>query len=253
MNTRSLVRRLSWLILLALLAGCQTIPQHRLNQRVLERPELVTAPGKVVLLPVHVEIKEMSASGITEVVPGWTDTARQLIRERVLQRGGEWLKGCRLVPLPELEAEQAQRVREYDDLAKLVWADAVVMTRLGGPAWQHKIRHFDYSLGPGLKDLAERTGADRALLILGEDVHTTAGRKALSLGLAALGVAVPLGHSFLSAALIDLRTGDLLWVDTFTRADDTSFLDAEDVGKALQGLFANYPGIEAYRRYAQGG
>lgn len=243
---------LPFLLVAALLGGCQTLPEQRVNERVLDHPELVTGGGRVLLLPIDVEIKEMSASGLSEVVPAWTDTARGLLRQQPLARGATLLRARELQPLPtDLDPELAHQVEEHNKLAKLVWADAFLMSRLGGPAWAHKARHFDYSLGPGLAPLAEHTGADRALLVLGEDVHTTAGRKALMIGLAALGVAVPLGHTFVSVALVDLHSGDLLWMNTYLRGDDTSLLEAEDVRKVLDTLFAGYPGIEAYRQFAR--
>ncbi len=241
------------LLVAALLAGCQaTLPQHRVHQRVLEQPQLLSRTDRVLLLPIDIEIKEMSTSGLTEVVPAWTETARELLRQELLAQAAPRLGARVLQPMPETsDLQPDEHMEEYMRLAKLVWANAFFMTQLGGPAWRHKAKRFDYSLGPGLKTLAERSGAHRALLVIGEDVHSTAGRKALMVGMAALGVVVPLGHTFLSVSLIDLDSGDLLWMNTFIRGDNTSLLKAEDIRKVLDDLFADYPGIEPYRRFAE--
>ncbi len=239
------------LITTLFLAGCQSTPLTvRVNERVLDNPGLVTGRARTLLLPMDVDIKEMSVSGVSDVVPAWTSQSRRLIRDYLQANCPRLLKGATLVAMPE-QADDDDRVQAHINLAHVVWADAFLMTRLGGPAWEHKIRHFDYGIGPGLEDLAAKTGADRALLIIGEDVHTTAGRKAMAFGLAALGVAVPLGHTFLAAALIDLHSGDILWMNSKVAVDATSLLEAKDVATTLDALFDGYPGIEAYRKLAR--
>ena len=233
-----------------LLAGCQGTPLTvRVNERVLDDPGLITGRARTLLLPMDVEIKEMSVSGVSDVVPAWTRQSQELIRDYLQANCPRLLRGATLVTMPEQSADD-ERVRAHIDLAHLVWADAFLVTRLGGPAWEHKIRHFDYGIGPGLEDLAAKTGADRALLIIGEDVHTTAGRKAMAFGLAALGVTVPLGHTFLAAVLIDLHSGDILWMNSRVAGGATSLREAKDVASILDALFDGYPGIEAYRKLA---
>ena len=63
------------------------------------------------------------------------------------------------------------------------------MTTIGGPAWKHKVDHFDYTLGSGLAFLKERTNADAGLLVIGRHQIATGGRVAASV-LAALFVGV---------------------------------------------------------------
>ncbi len=243
------MRYLRLLLLTAVLAlaGCQTL-SVRLNERVLADPSLVTGQSRTLLLPLDVDIKEMSVSGVSDVVPAWTEQAHELIRDYLLQNAPRLLKGASLTPIPELDTEISDRLQKHIDLAHVVWAEAYRMTHLDGPAWKHKTRHFDYGIGPGLNDIPERIGAKRALLIIGEDIHTTAGRKAMAFGLAVLGVSVPLGHSFIAAALIDLHSGDILWMNSDLDIGINSLLDPKDVGSTLDTLFAGYPGIKAYRK-----
>lgn len=241
------------LVVLALfLSACQTVPEHRLNYRVLRDDGLVAGSGNMVLLPLNVEVKEMSASGLSDVVPEWTDQAKRLIRGYLLQHAAEFIRNQHLIVLPALDEQEQARLEEHAALAKLVWADAYILTKFGGPAWAHKAKRFDYSIGPGLSEIARKTGAEKALIIIAEDVRTTSGRKALWFAMAALGVGLPLGHSVVVANVIDLNTGDLLWMNTWISVGDASLTNPEDVKTAFAELFKLYPGVDEYRKYAVG-
>jgi hypothetical protein len=235
-----------------LLTACQTLPTQRVHQRVLDQPQLVESPGQVVLLPLDIEVREMSASGLSDVVPGWTEQAKRNIRQSLLARAIPLMAGQTLESAPELTDAERQVVDEHVALAKLVWADAMILSRFGGEAWRHKATHFDYGLGDGLAFLAQRTGAGKALIVSGQDVHTTSGRKALAFGLAALGVAVPLGTTSLTAKLIDLRTGEVLWMNSWFSGGAASLLDPKATDAAIEQLFEAYPGLDDYRKLAGG-
>ncbi len=230
------------------LSACQGLPKHRLHQRVVADTAIVESGGVTLLLPPNVEVREMSVSGLTEVVPSWTRDANANVMAQLTQAGFAGLDNQTIIALPELTDEETAVVEEHLDLAKVVWANAHILTTMGGPAWRHKIARFDYSIGPGLAFLADKTGADKALIILGEDMHTTTGRKTMSIALAAFGVYVPLGHTIMVANLVDLQTGDLLWVNTLVDATgNQTYLNPEDVANATHALFLPYPGVATYR------
>lgn len=65
-------------------------------------------------------------------------------------------------------------------------------------AWAHKHHEFDYTVGPGLAFLRDETGADAALIVLGTDFISSAGRKAAFFSRLALGVIMPLGQAFMT-------------------------------------------------------
>ena len=86
----------------------------------------------------------------------------------------------------------------------------------GGAAWQHKASRFDYTLGDGLAFLTARSGADAGLIVIGAQSVASGGRIALSIFSvvtgAFTGLYVPMagGGTFLTAGIVDLRTGDIL-------------------------------------------
>lgn len=247
MNDR-ILRLFSLVCVVATLSACQTLPRHKVHHRVVAAPHTLQAPTtKMVLLPLSIKVKEMSAGGIKDEVGDWSQAAKDHIRA-TLQSGGPVDGPLELMPLDGLSVEQDAVVEEHLALFNVVAGAALGHTMIQpvDAAWLAKAKRFDYTLGPGLAFLQASTGADRALVIFGEDVVSTAGRKATAVVGALLGVAVPLGHSFLLAGIVDLQRGDILWMDYTFSAGDQTFRDRIDVEELLTELFSNYPGIDSY-------
>ena len=78
-------------------------------------------------------------------------------------------------------------------------------------ARSYKKKEFDYTVGPGWRFCANAP-EDAALIVLGSDYFSTGGRKAAFIAGLVLGVVMPLGRSFMTASLINLKTGDVLWM-----------------------------------------
>jgi hypothetical protein len=238
------------LLLLVLLAGCQTIaPKHKVHHTLLTEP---VAGTEVIVLPLDIEVKEMSAAGLQEEVPAWSEQALANFRNQLESKQDTLLPGLKLRFLGAVPAEEQALLEEYVALNYQVMGSALLFTQQGGEAWKHKAKHFDYSMGPGLSFLAERTGADMALVMIGEDLHSSEGRKAAFIVAAAFGAAIPMGHSLAVVGLIDLRTGNLLWMNHFVTGGTTDFRNPEDVAQVLSSLFELYPGIDEYRQFVQG-
>jgi hypothetical protein len=248
---RHMLRLVTSSVALLILAGCQTIPSYKVNHRLVQQGQ--PPAGDVIVLPLDIKVKEFSASGLTEEVPDWTRQAVANFRQQLQHHDPELLPELQLRFMPEQPAEDMARVEEHLALNDRVMGNAFVFSGpTGGEAWKHKAKHFDYSLGPGLAFLAERTGADKALILMGEDVHSSEGRKAAFLVAAAFGVGIPLGHSVAVASLVDLRSGDVLWMHYYISAGNVSFLNEEDTRTVVTELFKPFPGIEDYRRFVKG-
>ncbi len=249
MNDR-ILRLLAIALVVATLAACQTLPRHKVHHRVIAEPHtLQAAPSKVVLLPLSVKVKEMSAGGLKDEVGDWTQIAKDHIRAAL--RSGKPIDGSlELVSLDGLTDEQDDVIEEHLALFNVVAGGALGHTMIQpvDTAWLPKAKRFDYTLGPGLSFLRELTGTDRAMVLFGEDVVSSAGRKAAFVVGALFGVAVPLGHSFLLAGIVDLDSGDILWMDYTASAGDQTFRERADVEALLNELFSNYPGINSYTK-----
>ncbi len=194
---------------------------------------------RVLLLPTDFSVLELSASGIMEPVPDWTKAADASLDDAaraLLGRNANF----ELVTLPELTPEEQAALKEYVALYKLTAFTASQMLSFGGPAWHGKASHFDYTLGNGLDFLAKKSGADAALCIAGAQVKSSGGRVAMFILLAAAGVAIPLGGAQISAGLIDLKSGDVTWMD-FAQGVKGDVRAADGANGTLDDLVGKYP------------
>ncbi len=204
--------------------------QHNLDSR----------PKKVVLLPPQVFVFELSAGGVPTRMADWEALARDNLgtaARRIAETDGLF----ELVPVPPLAADEAEQLEAHIGLYDRVAQSVFVYGRGEQSAWAHKKNEFDYTLGPGLAFLRERTGADAALIVLGSDFISSGGRKAAFIAGLALGLIMPLGQSFITAGIVDLHTGDVQWMsfDSSSRIDTR---DAADVDDLMHALYQTWPG-----------
>jgi hypothetical protein len=111
-------------------------------------------------------------------------------------------------------------------------------------AWHFKAEHFDYTLGDGLGFLKEKYDLDAGLVITGEDVVSSSGRKTTAVLGAMVGIAIPLGHSILMGGLVDFSTGDLLWLNhVVSAAGQDDLRDPASCLELAETLMKEYPGL----------
>ncbi len=244
-------RRLRLFLLLAaigLLAGCAAGPSAKLHYTIKQEPG--SRPlQQVVLMPVDVDVYEMSTGGVKEEVPEWSDVAEENVRSALLVSKDPQGKCCvtREVDSASLTGEERDILEEHLALftsvaASARWADHPVNT-----AWHFKAQHFDYTLGDGLAFLKTNYGIDAGLIILGEDVVSTAGRKATAVVGVMFGVSVPLGHSTLVGGLVDFETGDLLWLNHTVSGGDADLRERGSTLDLARELMVGYPALDAAR------
>lgn len=203
-----------WLCMVCLLVtGCSG-PTHRTNQQYLDENRLLNT-RKILLLPVEATASEYSVMGEQEKLPDWSAKVRYNV---------EWaLKGVdahrvdlEFVTMPELSERGRKIVDEHLALMRRVVHNSEILAAQGA-AWEDKRQNLQFSIGPGLKPLAESTGASVALLIVADDIKPSMSRQAANiLVMLAFGpnASIDLGHAAFSLAAIDLRTGQLLWTNT---------------------------------------
>ena len=76
---------------------------------------------------------------------------------------------------------------------------------------------FDWSMGPGMKAIADKYGADYALFSYYRDYQASAGRVAFAVLAAFACAGVSAGSESGFASLVDLRTGDIVWFNQVTK------------------------------------
>lgn len=235
MNRHTLAR---WALLLAIF-----LPFHAwaagnyTHYTLLEEPRK-PFPKKFVVLPLDVEVLELSAGGVIEKAETYTEQARGNFDKALKAHLGA-SKKFQTVDLPTLAPTERAEIDDFLAVYDVVAYQAFRIVGFGS-AWQHKAMHFDYTMGASLKFLKEKTGADAAIVFIGRDVMSSPGRKAAFIFAAAFGVGIPMGFSYLTVGVIDLETGDLLWTNLKQGLSD--FVDANAAIGMVDDLLTAYPG-----------
>lgn len=197
-------------------------------------------PKKVVLLPPQVFVYELSAGGVPTRMTEWEAAARDNLSASTTRQARE-SSLFELVPAPSLAPPDLDQLDAHIGLYDRVAQSVFVYGRGQHDAWAHKKNEFDYTVGPGLAFLREQTGADAALIVLGSDFISSGGRKAaFAVGLL-LGVGIPLGQAFMTAGLVDLKTGDVLWM-SFDSSASLDSRQADDIDGLVRDFYQTYPG-----------
>ena len=208
--------------------------------------ELPANSGKRILVfRPKVNVGAQSTGGLFEPNAEWTDQARRNIDAAMVKR--QAALGNTVLPAPESYGDQARLVAEYTALFDAV-AQAVVRyqffkgNRLPTKKRDNKEGVFDWSLGEGVSELPGAKDADYALFISNMDAFGSTGRKLFqAAALLIPGVGVKSGEHRGSAGLVDLRTGDLLWLNS----DDAmggDVRDPEGAEKRVKQLLEDFPG-----------
>jgi hypothetical protein len=198
----------------AALAGCAAPVQR-------QAPELRREAGKIpriVLMPLDVELAQLTAGGLAEPHAEWTEAALKHMRAALDEEAR-----ARNVKLVDFHHERgAPEDRETSlDLVKLhraVGGAVLVHQYLPGLALPSKDGKFDWSLGPSVAAIARAHEADYAMFLYVRDSYATAGRVAVIVIGALLGAGVPGGSQVGFASLVDLKTGDIVWFNRLVRA-----------------------------------
>jgi hypothetical protein len=226
------------------IAGCATSHTTAVHQT-LSGEHARALPHRLLLLPAEVRVHEVSAGGVVEKVDAWSESASKTATAHIREIGAA--RGYELTESPPLSPQDREVLQQHVALYSLVAGSAFFAQHSQAAAWRERGKTFDYSLGPGLKDLAEHTGLDAAVITVGTDYISSSGRRAAMLASVLVGIATgvvivpPAGVAFMSVGLVDLRTGDLLWFDT-QQSQNIDLREEKDVKRAIDVIFETQPG-----------
>jgi len=207
------------IVVAASLAVMVTCPAHGQERTAVKAGfELPPNSGKTILVfRPTVRVGAQSTGGMFEPNGDWTDEARKYIEIALAARQNGL--GNRVVMAPEVYGADAQLVAEYSALFAAVSQSVInyqffVGNRLPTKKRDNKANIFDWSLGSGVSALPGAKDADYALFIYNKDAYGSTGRKLLQIvALLGPGIAIKSGEHAGYAALVDLKTGDVLWLN----------------------------------------
>jgi len=229
------------------LAGC-TFQNTALHKNVVQQPDR-PLPHRILLAQPDVRLHEISAGELVEEVDEWSKTASAHAAKSVeafAQSSGLF----ELVDPAKVPDAERIKLEDYSALYALVAGSAYGAKHSMYSAWRDRASEFDYTLGPGLAGIADSQKIDAVLYVVGTDYISSASRKAaMVLGFAVgLFVGKYVGPEsrplFLSAGVVDMRTGELLWFSTEQHSGSSDLRDAGLMKSVVDDLFKTYPGAD---------
>ena len=239
-----IIKSAKLLLVFSILVGCVTAPNYRSNPQLLEKVE---STNSIVLIPLRADVYQLTAGGVKEKMDEWSEQAKRnvtaAIQEELEKKPMLYVK-----PFEELllSSEKKANLYETGALYRAVSSSIQVHTYgLPEHRFQDKIKDFDYSLGPEVKELAG--DVDAVLFVDCVDHIATAGRKALQAGSMILGALVGvsvtpnLGITSISMALVDSETGYIMWYNIHSSGGDHDLRNPANTYVLVKELLEDFP------------
>jgi hypothetical protein len=228
------MRAATLLVLLLALTACQTTYNTQIAS--LSRAAGTT---RIALMPVDVQLSELTAFAGAQPRAEWTDAAKQHLAAALKAENA-----AQGLALAEYDAAAAADLDadKLDQISKLHGAvgQTILLQQLGAMPLPTRQDRFDWTLGPETKVLKSASGADYALFVYVRDSYTSAGRAAVQVVGALLGVGVPGGQQLGFASLVDLETGNVVWFNRVLR-NTGDLRNADSARETARTLLAGLP------------
>lgn len=212
----------------------------------------------VAVMPLDVEVYKVSAGGVKELVDEYSEEAKNNIKS-VLENKPSITRKYRIKYFSKPEETEDLAIRQLlkDTIALFKAVNTSIISHTYNNSYMRmpmqgifsdKLNNFDYSLGPQISPLSDYIKADLFLFIRGGDFLSSGGRIALMTWYAILQAAsgvTPVGLNagppHLSAALIDAKTGDVLWYNFFCPGAGYNFRNPKSVENFVVVLLKDFP------------
>lgn len=194
--------------------------------------------ARVIVFRPDVNVGEQTTGGLNEPNADWTKEARRALNaaleKELKSRSGE------MKLMPELVGEDAVLIEDYTRLFKAVANAAMTHKLFSGDRLPTKKDAFDWTMGPGAAKLGELGDGDYGLFFYTHDSYGSAGRKAVQAVGMIVGIGVSSGVHIGYAGLVDLKTGDLVWINADVKMGG-DVRDAEGAEKRIAQLLEDFP------------
>lgn len=234
-------------ILAGLIAGALAVATAAPAHAQFGGPE-ATAAKKGYLLPngdlrilvfrPEISVGEQTTGGMNEPNADWTRAARVNLVEALGRTPA--VAGAKFTLAPELEGASGTVLNDYTALFKTIATAAFNHKMFPGNRLPTKKGEFDWTLGEGASQLRP-LGGDFGLFFYTYDSYGSTGRKVAQIlgaiaGFGLMSSGVHVGY----AGLVDLRTGDLVWLnaDLSMGGDPRT---AEGADKRMAQLLEDFP------------
>ena len=224
------------------LGACQLSPTIRHPPPNQQLAELKRGEGqtRVLVMPVDVELFELTAGGIRDPKAEWTSSARTLLSaemHREMQTHNVAAVDYDDAALgPEKRDHFTQLTKLHGAVGFERWLEqyapgTIPPTRKSQGAW---------TLGPDARALKDQYGANYALFTFVRDSYSSTGRVITQILAASVGIGVHGGSQLGFASLVDLDTGDLVWFNGLARQTG-DVRNADGAHETLATLLTDFP------------
>lgn len=224
------------------LSVCAAAPVHA-QEKTGTKEGFALKPGsvRIMLMRPMIDVGEQSTGGLFEPNADWTMQARKNLTVALAQHQSKL--GNVVVEYSDESTGDGPIVTQYSHLFNVV-ADSVIEYQFfpgNRLPTKKQGKSFDWGMGDGLSRLASLNGADYALFISTHDEYGSTGRKMLQIVGALGGVGVTSGVHHGYAGLVELKTGDLVWLNA-DRQMGGDVRTAEGAQKRVDQLLEGFPG-----------
>jgi hypothetical protein len=223
----------------ALVIGSVAPAGAQQGDRVYTAPRLPRPLGeaRVVLIPAAVHLYELTATG-AEPKADWTATAKTHIDAALAAHLGTKVASVTPYALPtrEHQAEHIQVLKLHGLVVRAIFAHYLNPHR----QLPNKAGAFDWSLGETARVLPGEPEADYALFTQFADAYSSGGRVAMNVVAAVFGGVIQTGRQVILGTLVDLATGDIVWLNYHTDAS-SDLRTPDSAAKAVSKLLRDLP------------
>jgi hypothetical protein len=238
------LKRLALLAALLCLAACTTTAVKTAAPSAISAP---VANSKVLVIEPDVQLSLLTAAGLQEARQDWSKQGHDNLSASLKQAlQGKTHRFEVLDPETARDGRSGQLLRLHDAVGQSIMA-----FNYGAIKLPTKKGVFDWTLGDGAQVLGKAHGADYALFVTGRGSYSSAGRKALMIGAAMLGVGIPLGNQQVFASLVDLHTGQVVWFNVANAGPSADMRSPDGAEVLTQALLKGAPLCSAARCAAQ--
>lgn len=221
--------------------GCTTtITQaHTDSEAVAHAAKLDAKNARVVLMPIDIELTQLTAAGLEEPKAEWTAAARHHVNAALTTAMAE--RGLTLHPYKKPKSrKRAYRDEQLEKLHNTV-GGTVLFHHYNQMAWlPTKQGKMDWTLGKTARSLGNEQNAEFALFVFLRDSYGTSGRKAAMVVGSIIGAGIKAGERVGYASLVDLRTGDVVWFNVLY-SDSGDMRVAEAAREVIDDLITGFP------------
>ena len=184
--------------------------------------------SRILIMTPDVQLAVLTAAGLQEPREDWSVSGRDNVAAGVAALiQTETHSTSMLDPTTAMDGRIGQIIRLHDAVGSSILAI--------------NNDDFTWTLGEGVQEIATAHNADYALFITARGSYASAGRVAAMVGLAVLGVGVPLGGQQAFASLVDLRTGNVIWFNVATASPNQDMRTPEGAASLAETLMRDAP------------